>query len=333
MEKNRYLTEYIRQDLDEKMVFIGGARQVGKTTLAKDLLSKLYSRTEYYNWDYSADRKRLKNLEFPGERALLIFDELHKLKGWKSFLKGIYDTHKDKYKFTVTGSARLNIFRRGGDSLQGRYHYYTLHPFTLSEMLGGGPEIIPLNELNFRANYSVKDLDTLIRFGGFPEPLLKQDDRLLRRWHSEKLERLFRQDIRETQDIRDFTSMKMLGDLLPEKAGGPLSLNAIREDLEVSHRAVTNWVDILEQFYYHFRVFPFHSSKIRSLKKEAKSYLVDWTEVENEGAKFENVIASHLLKTVDFLREREGYKAELNYLRNVDGKEVDFLVIINRKPI
>lgn len=332
MNQNRYLSKFIADDLKTKMVFVGGARQVGKTTLAKEILAPLFGSSEYYNWDFTADRKRLKNLEFPGEPSLLILDEIHKLRGWKRFLKGIYDTQKDRYSFLVTGSARLNIFRRGGDSLQGRYHYYTLHPFSLSELMNHTQAIEPGQELQFTANNSADTLSSLMQFGGFPEPFLSQSTRTLRRWHNEKLERLFREDIRETEDIRDFSNLKLLGDMLPQKAGAPLSVNAIREDLEVSHKAVTNWLNILEQFYYHFRIYPFAASPVRSVKKAPKLYLVDWSEIEDEGARFENLIASHLLKTIDFLRESEGYKTELFYLRGTDGKEVDFLITHNRKP-
>ena len=134
MQKQRYLQKSILEDLNEKMVFIGGARQVGKTTLAKDIIAKIFDQSTYYNWDYQPDRKRITSGELPGDNSLLIFDEIHKYKKWKTLVKGIYDTQKDRYKILVTGSARLNIFRKSGDSLQGRYHYYTLHPFSLAEL-------------------------------------------------------------------------------------------------------------------------------------------------------------------------------------------------------
>ena len=171
----------------------------------------------------------------------------------------------------------------------------------------------------------------LFKFGGFPEILFKQSERSLRRWHNEKLERLFREDIRDVENLRDINSIKLLGDILPSKVASPLSLNALREDLEVSHRAITNWLDILEQFYYHFRIYPFHAKPVRSIKKSPKLYLIDWSEIEDESVRFENIIASHLLKFVQYINEYEGYKLKLNYLRNVDKKEVDFLVSTNKK--
>jgi predicted AAA+ superfamily ATPase len=174
--------------------------------------------------------------------------------------------------------------------------------------------------------------DALGTFGGFPEPFIKQSERQLRRWHNEKIERMFREDILDVKAVRDVANMKLLGDLLPSKVGSLLSVNAIREDLEVSFRAASNWIDILEAFYYHFRIYPFTSKRIRSLKKEPKLYLWDWSEVENDSARFENLIASHLLKFVHFITDYEGHKAELYFLRDVDKREVDFLVTIDRKP-
>ena len=335
MEKDRYLTGNILEDLTEKMVFVGGARQVGKTTLAYKIITKKFSHYSYYNWDYPPDRKKLMNFEFPGEDALLIFDEIHKYRKWKGLIKGIYDTHKIKFKIIVTGSAHLNVYRKGGESLQGRYHYYTLHPFSLAELCNIKNSYNPLEELSFHGeninNYN-DSFEQLFKFGGFPEVLFKQNEKSLRRWHNEKLERLFREDIRDMENLRDINNVKLLGDILPLKVGSPLSLNAIREDLEVSHRAVTKWLDILEQFYYHFRIYPFHAKIIRSIKKEPKLYLIDWSEVENESERFENMIASHLLKFVQYINESQGYKIELNYLRNVDKKEVDFFVSMDKKP-
>ena len=332
MQKERYLKNSIIDDLKDKMVFIGGTRQVGKTTLAKEIIAKNFPQHTYFNWDYQPDRKKIIASELPGEAGLLIFDEIYKYKKWKNLIKGIYDTHKDKFKILVTGSARLNIYRKSGDPLQGRYHYYTLHLFSLAEIENISNNWQPFKEIDFKLNNYQTSLDTLFNYGGFPETLISQDARVLRRWHNEKLERLFREDIRDVENIRDIGSMKLLGDLLPLKAASLLSINNLREDLEISHRAVTSWLNILESFYYHFRIYPYSSKLIRSIKKEPKIYLTDWSEVENEGARFENLIASHLLKFTNFLFERDGYKTGLFYLRNVDKKEVDFLITVDSKP-
>ncbi|MBX2976795.1 MAG: ATP-binding protein [Ignavibacteriaceae bacterium] len=204
------------------------------------------------------------------------------IKKWKNFVKGIYDSLKEKYKFLITGSTRLNVYRKSGDSLQGRYHYYTLFPFTLAEVENVNNKIEPLTQLNFPIGNFHSSLISLFNYGGFPEPF-SQDDKILRRWHNEKLERLFREDIRDVENIRDISSMKLLGYILPSKAASSLSINNLREDSEVSHRAVTNWLDILESFYYHFRIYPYNSKKVRAIKKEPKIYLNDWSEVYNEG--------------------------------------------------
>lgn len=332
MIRNRYLTEFVYKDLQEKMVFIGGPRQVGKTTFAVSLVADKFKNHAYYNWDNREDRKKILQSRWPGNAELIILDEIHKYKNWKNLIKGEYDKLKSKYKFMVTGSARLDIYRRGGDSLQGRYHYYRLHPFSLAEFLNTRNRIQIFKEIALQEGSYNEEFDTLFEFGGFPEPLLKGSPRFLRRWHNEKVERMFREDITDIEQIRDLGSMKLLSDILPDKVGSLLSINSIREDLEVSHRAVTHWLNILETFYYHFRIYPFARQKIRSIKKEPKLYLWDWSEIEDLAIRFENMVAAHLLKLCHFLYDFKGYRAELFFLRNVDKKEVDFLVTIDRKP-
>lgn len=332
MVKDRYLSPFIIKDLKDKMVFVGGPRQVGKTTLCRNIIAKHFKSPSYFNWDNRGDRKAITASAWPADAELLIFDEIHKYRQWKGLIKGEYDKLKDKYKFLVTGSARLDLYRRGGDSLQGRYHYYRLHPFTLAELEGIAFKGSVRNELQIREGFHQKAMETLDTFGGFPEPFMKLNARELRRWHNEKIERMFREDILDVQAIRDIGNMKLLSDILPSRAGSLLSINSLREDLGVSFRAASHWIDILEAFYYHFRIYPFSAKKIRSLKKEPKLYLWDWSEVEDEAARFENLIASHLLKLVHFITDYEGYQAELYFLRDVDKREVDFLVTIGGKP-
>jgi predicted AAA+ superfamily ATPase len=208
----------------------------------------------------------------------------------------------------------------------------TLHPFSLAELISKKNSLKPFEEIKIVNKNYTSELDQLTRFGGFPEPLIKQNMRFLRRWHNEKTERLFREDILDTEQIRDVGNMKLLSDMLPDKVGSLLSINSIRGDLEVSHRAVSKWIDVLESFHYHFRIYPYTGKKIRSIKKEPKLFLWDWSELENDSARFENLVASHLLKLVGFLHDYEGYKARLCFLRNVDKKEVDFLVTVDEKP-
>ncbi len=332
MLKNRYLTKFILEDLSDRMVFVGGARQVGKTTLVREIIAPLFSSAGYYNWDNQSDRRQIMKSAWPGSAELIILDEIHKYKKWKTYIKGEYDALKHTYKFIITGSARLDLYRKGGDSMLGRYHYYRLHPFTLAELSGGGAIPPVFDEIPIGTEDEYDLLLTLDKFGGFPEPLTKQRERTLRRWHNEKNSRLFREDIRDVRQVRDIAGMQLFGDMLPEKVGSPLSLNSIREDIEVSHRAVSNWLDILETFYYGFRIYPFAGKNYRSLKKPPKLYLTDWSEVKNESARFENLIASHLIKFVHFLYDYEGHNAHMHFLRNVDKKEVDFFITVDDKP-
>jgi predicted AAA+ superfamily ATPase len=332
MLKDRYLTKYILKDLSEKMVFVGGPRQVGKTTLAREFVATYFRDSCYFNWDNRDDRRKIMRAEWPGNAKLIILDEIHKYKKWKSFVKGEYDTLKDKYRFMITGSARLDIYRKGGDSMQGRYYYYRLHPFSLAELTGKPSLPSVFGEIPISSQSKKDAFLALDKFGGFPEPFIKQNARTLRRWHNERNSRLFREDIRDIQQIRDIASMQLLGDMLPERVGALLSVNSLREDLEVSHRAVSNWLNILESFYYCFRIYPHVGKNYRSLKKDSKLYLWDWSEIKDEAVRFENCVASHLLKFVHFLQDYEGYKINLSYLRNVDKKEVDFLVNVDGKP-
>lgn len=332
MIKDRYLKKHVIEDLSKKMVFVGGPRQVGKTTLARELIASQFERTGYLNWDRQRDRKTIIKSLWPGDADLIILDEIHKYKKWKSFLKGEYDTLKDRYKFLITGSARLDVYRKGGDSMMGRYHYYRLHPFSLAELLGKTDAPRVMKEIQIPSKNNKALMEGLDRFGGFPEPFLKQSQRTLRRWHNEKNTRLFREDIRDIELVRDLSLMKVLGDMLPEKAGSMLSINSIREDLEISHRTASNWLNILESFYYCFRIYPYNSKAFRSLKKEPKLYLWDWSEVDDEAARFENCIGSHLIKLCHFLQDYEGYRADVYYLRSIEKKEVDFLVTVDQKP-
>jgi len=333
MERRRYLEAPIREDLSSKMVFVAGPRQVGKTTMARQILAAS-GVGAYLSWDSREDRREIRAARWPGGDALVVLDELHKWRPWKSWIKGEYDKHRDHLRFLVTGSARMDVYRRGGDSLQGRYHHYRLHPFTLGELGSGGPPASPEPgaELQIPTRASREALLALMKFGGFPEPVLAQSDRTLRRWQRERLERFFREDVRDLALVRDLSSMQILADLLPERVGSPLSLNALREDLEVSHRAVTLWMDILERLYHLFRVRPYASTKVRGLRKMPKLYLWDWSLIPESGPRLENLVAAHLLKLVHLLQDRDGHSLELRYLRDRTGKETDFLIVAAGKP-
>ena len=331
----RYLERYIFDDLKDKMVFISGPRQVGKTTLAKQIGENFFSeKYEYLNWDNRADKKAILSGTFPADRKFFIFDEIHKYRNWKNYLKGEHDKYKEKFHILVTGSAKLDIYRKGGDSLLGRYHSYRLHPLSLGELAGGNVKHVPFMGLDFqRSNNTQKEIfEKLLKFGGFPEVFIRQDERELRRWHNERVDRLVKEDIRDVENIRDISAMDVLAEILPEKAGSLFSLNSLREDLNVTHKTISSWVDILEKFYYHFRIYPFQSTLIKSLRKEPKLYLWDWSEIKDEGIRLENMTALHLLKFCHFLFDVEGHKAQLCFLRDKEQREVDFLVSIEGKP-
>lgn len=331
----RYLERYILEDLKDKMVFVSGPRQVGKTTLAKQIGGNFFpDKYEYLNWDNREDRKTILKGVFQADKKLFIFDEIHKYRNWKNYLKGEYDKYKERFQILVTGSARLDIYKKGGDSLLGRYHSYKLHPLSLSELLDKKISCLPFKELSFLdANKKQKEIfDILFIFGGFPEVFIKQSEKELRRWHNERAERLIKEDIRDIENIRDISVLQVLIELLPAKVGSLFSLNSLREDLGAAHKTVSLWVYILEKFYYHFRIYPFQSTRIKSLRKEPKLYLWDWSEIEDENIRLENVMASHLLKFCSFLFDTEGYKAQLYYLRDKEQREVDFLVSIGNRP-
>ncbi len=331
--KKRYLTQNIISDLAEKMVFIAGPRQAGKTTLAQHVGKQAFTPFAYFNWDYQPDRKEIINSRFPAESKLIIYDELHKYKNWKNHVKGLFDKYKGKVSFLVTGSAKLDVYRRGGDSLMGRYHFYLLHPFSLAEIIEIKNKLTPFTELKFNSDdQSKKVLKRLLDFGPFPEPYIKQNKRYWRRWQSNRIDRLVREEIRDMSAIPDISNLQILVEILPEKAASLLSANSLKEDLQVAHKTIVNYLNILESFYYHFRIYPFSQKTIRSLRKISKIYLWDWSALKNQAAKFENLVAAHLLKLTSYLKNVEGYQAELFYLRDTDGREVDFLVAVDKKP-
>jgi len=333
--KDRYLHHWIVEDLRAKMVFIGGPRQVGKTTLVKAIGLSEYKNPAYLNWDSDPDRKAILASQWSKKSDLIIFDEIHKYRKWKNFIKGEYDVHKEEFHIVVTGSARLDLYQRGGDSMMGRYHYYRLHPFSLAEVLGLQTKLVPFKPLVFPDHLPPEAsavLQRLKTFGGFPEPFLKKDPRTLRRFHYERMRRLIKQDIRDVGNLRDLSALQILADLLPGKVGSLFSLNSLREDLEVTHKTISHWVEVLERFYYHFRIYPFAHQAVRSLHREPKLYLWDWSQVEDKAARLENLVASHLLKMVHFLQDVEGHRTQLWFLREAAGREVDFLVTNDKKP-
>ena len=228
----------------------------------------------------------------------------------------------------------MDVYRRGGDSLQGRYHHYRLHPFSVREALAptAPATLEPGTELSIPDSNPSEVLEALLAFGGFPEPFVAHSERTLRRWQKERLDRFFREDVRDLEPLREMMSIQLLAEMLPARVGSPLSLNALREDLELSHRSVESFMLVLERLYHAVRVRPFASPRVRSLRKMPKAYLWDWSLVSDPGPRFENLVALHLLRLCHLLEDRDGHRAELWYLRERTGHEVDFLVTLDRKP-
>lgn len=310
---DRYVKSQVIADLKRKMVFLGGPRQVGKTTLAKSLLR---SQAAYLNWDFGEHRQTILKMEFP-KQPLIVLDELHKYRQWRNFLKGLYDVRKGEFKILVTGSARLDYYRYGGDSLQGRYHYIRMHPLSAAE-------------LKCKTN---ADLKPLIQLGGFPEPFFSGSTDEARRWSREHREFLLQEELKDLEAVHDMGQLELLMLRLPELVGSPLSINSLTEDLQISHKTIARWLEILERIYAIFRVPPFGTPRLRAIKKSMKHYHFDWNVVPDVGARFENVVASHLLKWIHFQIDTKGRDLELRYFRDIDGREVDFVVLEHRKPI
>jgi predicted AAA+ superfamily ATPase len=179
---------------------------------------------------------------------------------------------------------------------------------------------------------AAEDLEALVRLGGFPEPLLRGEARFHRRWQAERMERFFREDVRDLTRIVELGSLALLADLLPGRVASILSINSLARDLAVNFRTVAAWLGAFELLYHSFRIPPFQTRKVSAVRKERKLYLWDWSAVEGEGARFENLVASHLLRFCDYLREHEGWKIDLHYLRDTTGREVDFLVTCQGRP-
>ena len=302
------------------MVLVGGPRQVGKTTFALGFLGKGADEKHpaYPNWDHPSVPPRLRRAELPAGEPLLLLDEIHKYARWRNLLKGIYDTERSRRKIIVTGSARLDYYRKGGDSLAGRYRYFRLHPFSLREL---------------RRSPSRADLEALLKFGGFPEPLFARNEAEHRIWKRDRISRVVREDLRDLEHVREISLIEHLVDLLPSKVGSPLSIKSLREDLQIDHKTAERWLQILENMYVCFRLSPYGPPRVRAVKKERKLYLWDWSSVEDDGPRFENLVASQLLKYCHWVEDTEGYSMDLRYLRDTDKREVDFVVLRDRRPL
>ena len=344
--KNRYLERAIKHSCftRNKIALVSGPRQCGKTTLAKMMLSKR-AVGRYHNWD-ERDFRRVwarkpseiippsKGAEIP----LVVLDEIHKDRLWKRNLKGLYDTLAARCDFLVTGSARLNVYRRGSDSLLGRYYHFRLHPFSMREMetedVPGPDEMMDavFNQPGGSRRRADDNLKRLMIFGPFPEPLFSQDAESSALWRKTREEIVIREDLRDISHLTDLGRLEMMAALLPERVGSQFSPASLREDLEVSFDTVRRWTVYLKELYYLFEVKPYSRRIPRSLRREGKVYLWDYGAVRNEGARFENLVACHLLKACHYWTDTGKGRFDLYYLRNKEKQEIDFLIVRDGVP-
>ncbi|MDO9011011.1 MAG: ATP-binding protein [Gallionella sp.] len=308
----RYLDELVLKDLTTKMVVLTGPRQVGKTTLARQLM-QLFGNAQYLNWDVLPDRVVLQRHSWNPRAKLLVMDEIHKMRDWKGWLKGVVDGRAPEQALLVTGSARMETFRQGGDSLAGRYFAFRLHPFSVREWCEQ-QHVTPADAL-----------DHLLERGGFPEPCLASDVVQADRWRAQYFNDLIREDVLEFSRLHEINTMRLFVELLRERVGSPLSLASIARDLAVSPATLKRYLDILQALFIVFTVQPWHHNIARAILQSPKVYFFDTGLVRGDrGGRLENAVAGMLLKHVHFLQDSAGKTAGLHYIRTKDGTEVDF---------
>jgi predicted AAA+ superfamily ATPase len=324
---------------NDEMLFLSGPRQVGKTTVSQHI-EKLTDNYIYLNWDDENHRDIILSgpqaiiekaqLNILSEtKPIIAFDEIHKRPDWKNFLKGFYDSYKNKVKIIVTGSARLDIYKRGGDSLMGRYFPYRMHPLSVAECIRTD---LRDTEIAKPKTISSEDFDTLLHYGGFPRPFLDRNSRFSIRWQNLRKQQLLQEDIRDISHIHNINQLSILADMLKDQAASTISYSSLAKHIKVSVDTISRWLDILESFYYCYRIRPWSKNISRSLIKEPKIYLWDWSQIKDEGKRAENFVASHLLKAVHYWTDRGLGEYELYYLRTLEQQEVDFLVTKNNQP-
>lgn len=332
-----------------QMRFLVGPRQTGKTTLAKAFLHTQDSSNLYYNWDNPEVRKAYRQnpsffmpdvLKNKKTKSWICFDEIHKIPRWKNHLKGIFDQYEDKLWFIITGSARLDLLKYTGESLLGRYFTFHLYPLTLAEVTGSikiltAPSPLAKQWIEKILSHNPKYPDAfeqLLEHGGFPEPFLAQSKDYLKKWHQDYFYHYVREDIRDFTNIREVENVFHLAELLPARIGNPLSLNSLKEDIEVSHTAIRNYIRALELTYVLYLLKPYSQKIIKSIKKEPKAYFFDWTRAMTKAQVFENYVCMELMTYCALLSDSGKGDYALWYIRTKDGKETDFLITADKKP-
>ena len=294
-----------------------GPRQCGKTTLAKSLTPNC----DYFNYDVSEDRESIIKKSWDRQKQLIIFDELHKMPEWKRWLKGIYDVEGIPPQIVVTGSAKLNTYRKVGDSLAGRHFQFRLHPLDLKEIM------------QYHTGTAEEVFYQLWQCSSFPEPFFKGTQAYYKRWRTTHIDMIIRQDLIDLYTVHDLKSIETLVLLLKDRVGSTVSYSNLARDLQKDVGTIKRWLTLLEELYVIYRVTPYSNKIARSLLKEPKFYFHDHNYADkDEGAKLENIVANALLKELHFIRDTLGETVSLHYLRTKDGREIDFLVCINDTP-
>ena len=328
----------LKDHLDQyrQMIFVVGPRQVGKTTLCRSL----FKDHSYFNWDDQGHRNILitgpdKVAEDIGvrqiraERHAIVLDEIHKYSKWKNFIKGLFDVYGEFLKIIVTGSSRLDVFKKGGDSLMGRYFLYRLHPLSISEILRHQPGE---KEISSPVPVPPDVFDALYRFGGFPEPYLTASERFSNKWKRLRKQQLFREDIRDFSRVQEIHQIELLADMLANQAGQLINYSTLAVKINVSVDTIRRWINTLESLYHCFIISPWSRNISRSLLKQPKVYLWDWSYITDPGQRAENFVASHLLKAVNWWTDNGLGEYGLYFLRDKEKREVDFLITKNNNP-
>ncbi|MFX0195846.1 MAG: ATP-binding protein [Candidatus Hodarchaeota archaeon] len=329
---------------EKSMVFLAGPRQSGKTTLSH-IISRSFANTLYFNWDIAEHRTRLiGNPTFfeaverkDASTPLIIFDEIHKYKEWKNYLKGVYDQFHEGYQFLVSGSGRLDIYQKGGDSLAGRYYLFHLWPFTVAEL---GRRNIPIGDwlkdplkITLGEKEKLREIwSRLSTLSGFPEPYLSGRSTTYRRWTNSYSQQLIREDVRDLTGIKFIGDMELLYMLLPSKVGSPISVPSLVGDLRVSYNSVRSWLSVFERFFLIFSIGPWTHKIARAIQKERKIYLFDSPKIEEPSARFENIVALELWRAVTSWNDMGYGLFSLHFIKNKEQQEVDFLIAKERKP-
>jgi predicted AAA+ superfamily ATPase len=314
---NRTYLKHITKYLEKKIILISGPRQCGKTTLTKMIDSSF----EYINFDDEEHRRILREKSWDRKKHIVILDELHKMPRWKQWLKGLYDTEGVTPRLVVTGSARIDSYKKVGDSLAGRYFHYRMHPLDVREIMATIPDSSPSLVV-----------ERLLKFGGFPEPYLEGTSEFYNLWKKTHLDIILKQDLIDLEAVKSVRQIELLVDLLKGRVGSPISYSGLAEDMQISDKTVKRWLEVLENLYVIFKLTPYSKNIARSVLKQPKYYFYDVARVRDEGAALENLVAASLLKEVHIRSDCLGQDWDLHFLSKKGSGEIDFCISQNGKP-